>query len=130
MVVPGLMCEVLWSDPTPLKGRQPSKRGVCSSFALCLSASVAIMFRWDFPLVRMSPKSELTMLYHYFCKSQYRFRFLTENKLQLLVRSHEVKQEGYEVEDIRNPKGDSKGQNYFRFVTVENVLPCSRLRTM
>jgi len=58
----GLMCEVLWSDPTPLKGRQPSKRGVGLSFGPDVTE-----------------------------------RFLAENKLQLLVRSHEVKQEGYEV---------------------------------
>ena len=28
----GLMCELLWSDPGPLSGRQPSKRGVGVAF--------------------------------------------------------------------------------------------------
>jgi serine/threonine-protein phosphatase 5 len=28
----GLMCECLWSDPTPVKGRLPSKRGVGLQF--------------------------------------------------------------------------------------------------
>lgn len=28
----GLMCELLWSDPQPLPGRGPSKRGVGLSF--------------------------------------------------------------------------------------------------
>ena len=28
----GLMCEVLWSDPGPNKGRMPSKRGVGVQF--------------------------------------------------------------------------------------------------
>ena len=28
----GLMCELLWSDPSPLPGRTPSKRGVGVAF--------------------------------------------------------------------------------------------------
>lgn len=28
----GLMCELLWSDPTPEAGRQPNKRGVGVAF--------------------------------------------------------------------------------------------------
>lgn len=31
-VIVGLMCELLWSDPQPLPGRGPSKRGVGLSF--------------------------------------------------------------------------------------------------
>lgn len=30
----GLMCEMLWSDPGPLPGRQPSKRGVAITFGM------------------------------------------------------------------------------------------------
>lgn len=29
------MCEALWSDPSPLKGRTPSKRGVGVQFGGC-----------------------------------------------------------------------------------------------
>ncbi|KAH1153999.1 hypothetical protein GYH30_049579 [Glycine max] len=59
----GLMCELLWSDPQPLPGRGPSKRGVGLSFG-----------------------ADVTK------------RFLQENNLDLVVRSHEVKDEGYEIE--------------------------------
>ncbi|XAR50813.1 Phosphoprotein phosphatase [Bertholletia excelsa] len=59
----GLMCELLWSDPQPLPGRGPSKRGVGLSFG-----------------------ADVTK------------RFLQENNLGLVVRSHEVKDEGYEIE--------------------------------
>ncbi|XP_077226948.1 serine/threonine-protein phosphatase 5-like [Tasmannia lanceolata] len=59
----GLMCELLWSDPQPLPGRGPSKRGVGLSFG-----------------------EDVTK------------RFLRENNLDLVVRSHEVKDEGYEIE--------------------------------
>jgi len=58
----GLMTELLWSDPQPMPGRAPSKRGVGVSFG-----------------------PDVTK------------RFLEENELSLLVRSHEVKDEGYEV---------------------------------
>lgn len=59
----GLMCELLWSDPSPIKGRTPSKRGVGCCFG---------------PDVTQA--------------------FLEANGLELVVRSHEVKEEGYEVE--------------------------------
>lgn len=59
----GLMCELLWSDPQPMRGRAPSKRGVGLSFG-----------------------PDVTQ------------RFLDDNNLKLLIRSHEVKMEGYEVE--------------------------------
>ncbi|XP_065851928.1 serine/threonine-protein phosphatase 5 isoform X1 [Euphorbia lathyris] len=59
----GLMCELLWSDPQPIPGRGPSKRGVGLSFG-----------------------GDVTK------------KFLQENKLDLVVRSHEVKDEGYEIE--------------------------------
>uniref|UniRef100_A0A2P2KHW9 Serine/threonine-protein phosphatase 5 n=1 Tax=Rhizophora mucronata TaxID=61149 RepID=A0A2P2KHW9_RHIMU len=59
----GLMCELLWSDPQPLPGRGPSKRGVGLSFG-----------------------GDVTK------------KFLHENNLDLVVRSHEVKDEGYEIE--------------------------------
>jgi len=59
----GLMCEMLWSDPQPMPGRSPNKRGVGVAFG-----------------------PDVT------------HKFLNENNLELLVRSHEVKDEGYSVE--------------------------------
>jgi len=58
----GIMCELLWSDPQPMYGRSPSKRGVGCQFG-----------------------PDVTR------------RFLESNKLQYIIRSHEVKDEGYEV---------------------------------
>ena len=55
------MCDILWSDPTNVDGRLPSKRGT------------SIMFGPDVSK-----------------------RFLDNNGLDLLVRSHEVKDEGFE----------------------------------
>ena len=59
----GLMSELLWSDPQPMPGRLPSKRGVGLSFGPDVTAN-----------------------------------FLKQNGLKMVVRSHEVKDEGYEVE--------------------------------
>jgi serine/threonine-protein phosphatase 5 len=59
----GIMCECLWSDPTDLNGRHPSKRGVGVQFGPDVAE-----------------------------------RFLEDNGLKMLVRSHEVKQEGYEYQ--------------------------------
>lgn len=52
----GIMCECLWSDPTDLNGRHPSKRGVGVQFGPDIAE-----------------------------------KFLNDNGLKLLVRSHEVK---------------------------------------
>eukprot|EP00759_Apiculatamorpha_spiralis_P057236 PhF_6_TR8514/c0_g1_i1/m.13326/K04460/PPP5C; serine/threonine-protein phosphatase 5 len=59
----GLMCEMLWSDPQPMRGRCPNKRGVGVAFG-----------------------PDVTQ------------EFMTTNNLSLVVRSHEVKDEGYVVE--------------------------------
>ena len=59
----GLFCDVLWSDPQPFPGRQPSRRGVGLSFG-----------------------PDVTK------------RFLERSDLALVVRSHEVRDRGYEVE--------------------------------
>nr|CAG4636059.1 EOG090X03S1 [Eubosmina coregoni]SVE69715.1 EOG090X03S1 [Eubosmina coregoni] len=58
----GIMCELLWSDPQPMKGRSPSKRGVGIQFGPDVTA-----------------------------------RFLERNHLDYVIRSHEVKSDGYEV---------------------------------
>ncbi|GBP17933.1 hypothetical protein EVAR_7926_1 [Eumeta japonica] len=57
-----IMCELLWSDPQPMEGRAPSKRGVGCQFG-----------------------PDVTR------------QFLARNKLDYVIRSHEVKNEGYEV---------------------------------
>ena len=59
--VEGIMCELLWSDPTIIPGRRPSNRGV------------GILFGPDVAN-----------------------NFLKKNNLNLLIRSHECKQDGYE----------------------------------
>lgn len=59
----GLLCESLWSDPQPMRGRGVSKRGVGCSFGPDVTED-----------------------------------FLKTNDLKLVVRSHEVKDEGYVVE--------------------------------
>lgn len=59
----GIMCELLWSDPSNIPGRRPSARGV------------GILFGPDVAN-----------------------NFLKSNGLDLLIRSHEVQQEGYGVE--------------------------------
>lgn len=58
----GVMCDLLWSDPQPMSGRSPSKRGVGIQFGPDVTE-----------------------------------RFLKDNNLQYVVRSHEVKPDGYEV---------------------------------
>ncbi|KAI8923002.1 Metallo-dependent phosphatase-like protein [Entophlyctis helioformis] len=59
----GLMCELLWSDPQPMPGRSPSKRGVGLQFGPDVTEK--------------------------FCKL---------NNLDCIIRSHEVKADGYEVQ--------------------------------
>ncbi|XP_041969486.1 serine/threonine-protein phosphatase 5 [Aricia agestis] len=58
----GIMCELLWSDPQPMAGRAPSKRGVGCQFGPDVTAN-----------------------------------FLQRNRLDYIIRSHEVKNDGYEV---------------------------------
>lgn len=59
----GLMMEMLWTDPQPMPGRGPSKRGVGLQFG-----------------------PDVTK------------RFCEANGLDAVIRSHEVRMEGYEVE--------------------------------
>lgn len=59
----GLISELLWSDPKPTCGREPSKRGV----GVCFGPDVTR-------------------------------KFLEKNDLKMVVRSHEMKEEGYSIE--------------------------------
>lgn len=67
--VSGVMCDLLWADPTTTPGRTPSKRGASMGFGPDISDK--------------------------FLKSNGLGTFF--NNKELLIRSHEVKQEGYEV---------------------------------
>ncbi|KAI7687113.1 Serine/threonine-protein phosphatase 5 [Sarcoptes scabiei] len=58
----GLMCDILWSDPMPVQGRMPSKRGVGCQFGPDVTEN-----------------------------------FLKQNNLDYIIRSHEVKDNGYET---------------------------------
>lgn len=59
----GIMTELLWSDPQPMNGRTPSKRGVACAFGPDVTKA-----------------------------------FLKDNGLDYVIRSHEMKQEGYTEE--------------------------------
>ncbi|KAJ1975703.1 Palmitoyl-protein thioesterase 1 [Dimargaris xerosporica] len=59
----GLMCELLWSDPKPTPGRQPSKRGTAIEFGPDVTEA-----------------------------------FLKHNNLDMVIRSHEVKDGGYSID--------------------------------
>lgn len=59
----GLMSDLLWSDPQPLPGRAPSKRGLGYSFG-----------------------------------PDYTEAFLRLNDLELVIRSHEMQEEGYNID--------------------------------
>ncbi|KAH9610509.1 hypothetical protein KSS87_020056 [Heliosperma pusillum] len=59
----GIMCELLWSDPSLDHGRGPSPRGLGISFG-----------------------PDVTK------------RFMDDNELELVVRSHEMKDEGYDIQ--------------------------------
>ncbi len=68
----GLMSELLWSDPQILPGRSPSKRG--NQMRAKLKSGVAIQFGPD--------------VTKEFCET---------NNLKMIIRSHEVKHDGYEI---------------------------------
>lgn len=82
----GIMCELLWSDPQPMKGRSPSKRG---------------KLEFDKAAVKVHRKSRgkmnivITGVGIQF-GPDVTARFLEHNHLDYIIRSHEVKADGYE----------------------------------
>lgn len=86
----GIMCELLWSDPQPMKGRSPSKRGENKIFFFAV------------PNLFSKSKSTKAQTIFYLSGVGIQFgpdvtaRFLERNHLDYVVRSHEVKADGYE----------------------------------
>jgi len=76
----GLMSELLWSDPQPQNGRSESKRGVGKKSFLKVVDDLK-----NVSLQGLQFGPDVTE------------RFLKSNNLEYVVRSHEVKQEGYEI---------------------------------
>jgi serine/threonine-protein phosphatase 5 len=101
------MCEILWSDPQPQLGRGPSKRGVGLSFG----ADVTKRFLDDnnlgrlhnelslcwfkISVVRCSCWSLLVIVVLTLFSSMFS-SYVLDCLSDLVVRSHEVKDEGYE----------------------------------
>ena len=76
------MCEILWSDPHPLSGRRPSQRGVGIAFGTFIPTTL---------------HQHIHRISHTLLGPDVSKAFLDDNNLDLLVRSHEVKNQGYEV---------------------------------
>lgn len=79
----GIMCELLWSDPQPQNGRSPSKRGVGCQFGKVSQADTSCRF----PLIKILPLLGPDVTEN----------FLKKNNLDYIIRSHEVKDMGYEI---------------------------------
>ncbi|KAJ9522034.1 hypothetical protein QJQ45_005077 [Haematococcus lacustris] len=92
----GLMCELLWSDPGPINGRQPSKRGVGVSFGPDVTKAFLDQNGLEL-LVRALPPAHLPWSPGVLSQP-----VLGKPDARLWcgasVRSHEVKEEGYQVE--------------------------------
>ena len=85
----GIMCELLWSDPQPQCGRSQSKRGVGTQFG-----------------------PDVTK------------RFLQKNKLDYIIRSHEVKNEGYEVAHDGKCVTVFSAPNYWYVIVKTFLISC------
>ncbi|CAF4273030.1 unnamed protein product [Rotaria sp. Silwood2] len=84
----GLMSEILWSDPQPQNGRSESKRGVGmyrKFLSILFFYSIDIKHQCEYLFLGLQFGPDVTQ------------RFIKLNNLEYVVRSHEVKQEGYEL---------------------------------
>lgn len=84
------MCEILWSDPQPQPGRGPSKRGV----GLAFGEDVTKRFLQE---NNLGKNFFIQINGYWHCDSKF-YSYLRSILLDILVRSHEVKDEGYEIE--------------------------------
>ena len=87
------MADLLWSDPAPpgVMGRSPSKRGV----GVCFGPGLSFFFTYRFFFVKKI--ALIVFLLKKCILSDVTKRFLDANNLQLLIRSHEVKDDGYYI---------------------------------
>lgn len=74
----GIMCDMLWADPVKENGRHPSKRGISIGFG---------------PDIAKRFLDENKLGFNFFF-----FFILLDSFLDILVRSHEMKMDGYEIE--------------------------------
>lgn len=79
----GIMCELLWSDPQPQNGRSPSKRGVGCQFGGLTIVEFCMKLHLMCVIILAGP--DVTD------------NFLKRNNLDYIIRSHEVKDMGYEI---------------------------------
>lgn len=79
----GIMCELLWSDPQPQNGRSPSKRGVGCQFGELTIVEFCMKLHLMCVIILAGP--DVTD------------NFLKRNNLDYIIRSHEVKDMGYEI---------------------------------
>ena len=109
----GLMSELLWSDPQPQNGRSESKRGVGTSSNLSIGIGSLRTF-----VLGLQFGPDVTE------------RFLKHNNLEYVVRSHEVKQDGYELAHNGSTVRSIARSKFFFFVLFQvNVSPCFQRRT-
>jgi len=117
LVCVGLMHDLLWSDPQPLPGRGPSKRG---DGCFCFGEDVTKSFLKDNNLGMFSIGLILNFLFHRSLDMNYHFT-------DLVVRSHKSKHKGYEIHHDGKLITVFSAPNYCDQVTMSLLLQPSFL---